>query len=120
MMRKYTLYILLLVVGLLVAMPSISRAGEVRLMFPNIEVTEEKSADGKSWIVVFKKEQYAKNEYMEVGLSQFVKELESQDYQVDHIELWVEGRAESGGVSRLFISTDGQRGYKVILKPRQR
>ena len=119
-MKKHTLYILLLVVGLFVAMPSISRAGEVKLMFPNIEVKEQRSADGKSWIVVFKKEQYVKNEYLEVGLSQFVKELESQDYTVDHIELWVEGRAQAGGVTRLFISTEGQRGYKVILKPRQR
>jgi hypothetical protein len=118
MMKKFTLYMSLLIVGLLMALPSISRAGEVRLMFPNIEVKEERSADGKSWIVVFKKEQYVKNEYQEVGLSQFVEELGSKDYQVDHIELWVEGRVQSGGVTRLFISTEGQRGYKVILKPR--
>ena len=87
MMNKHKLYFLLFVVGLLVAMPSISRAGEVRLMFPNVEVKEERSVDGKSWIVVFRKEQYVKNEYLEIGLSQFVKELESQDYTVDHIEL---------------------------------
>jgi hypothetical protein len=120
MMNKYKLCFLLFVVGLLTAMPSIGRAGEVKLMFPNVEVKEERSADGKSWIVVFKKEQYVKNEYLEVGLSQVVKELESQDYKVDHVELWVEGRAQSGGVTRLFISTEGQKGYKVILKPRQR
>ena len=89
-------------------------------MFPKIEVTEEQSAEGKTYIVLFQKEQYEKNEYFEMGLSQFVKELENQDYKVDQIELWVEGRAESGGVTRLFISTDGKKGYKVILKPRSR
>ncbi len=119
-MNKNKIYFLVLVVGLLAAMPSICRAGEIKLMFPAIEVKEERSAEGKSWIVFFKKEQYGKNEYLEMGLSQFVKELESQDYKVDQIELWVEGRAESGGVTRLFISTEGQKGYKVILKPRQR
>ena len=118
MMKKQIIYLVLFIFGLIAIMPSISLAGEVRLMFPNVEVTEEKSQDGKSWLVVFKKEQYVKNEYLEVGLSQFVKELGSQAYKVDHIELWVEGRAQSGGVTRLFISTEGQKGYKVILKPR--
>jgi len=119
-MNKHVLYLLIFVVGLLAAMPSICLAGDIRLMFPKIEVKEEGSAEGKSWIVYFKKEQYGKNEYLEMGLSQFVKELENQDYKVDQIELWVEGRVESGGITRLFISTEGQRGYKVILKPRQR
>ena len=103
---------------LLPAMPSVCMAGEVKLMFPKIEVTEEQSAGGKTYIVFFQKEQYQKNEYFEMGLSQFVKELENQDYKVDQIELWVEGRAESGGVTRLFVSTDGAKGYKVILRPR--
>lgn len=119
-MKRLKMYLVFFIAGLIATIPAISLAGEVRLMFPNIEVKEERSPDGKSWIVVFKKEQYVKNEYLEVGLSQFVKELESQDYRVDHIELWIEGRAESEGISRLFVSTDGQKGYKVILKPRQR
>jgi hypothetical protein len=103
---------------LLATIPSICLAGEVRLMFPKIEVTEERSEEGKSWTVFFKNEQYGKNQYLEMGLSQFVKEFESQDYKVDQIELWVEGRTESGGITRLFISTEGKRGYKVILRPR--
>jgi hypothetical protein len=105
---------------LFAAIPSICMAGEVKLMFPKLEVTEEQSAGGKTYIVMFQKEQYQKNEYFEMGLSQFVRELENQDYKVDQIELWVEGRAESGGITRLFVSTDGKKGYKVILRPRQR
>ena len=58
------------------------------------------------------------NQLLEEAEEFLEKELESQDYKVDQIELWVEGRAESGGVSRLFVSTEGQKGYKVILKPR--
>jgi len=119
-MNKKHFYLLIFFVVLLVAIPSIGMAGEIKLMFPKIEVKEERSAEGKSWIVFFKNEQYGKNEYLETGLSQFIKELENQDYKVDQIELWVEGRTESGGVTRLFISMEKERGYKVILKPRQR
>ena len=117
-MNKKTFMYLCVIPFLLPAMPSVCMAGEVKLMFPKIEVTEEQSAGGKTYIVFFQKEQYQKNEYFEMGLSQFVKELENQDYKVDQIELWVEGRAESGGVTRLFVSTDGAKGYKVILRPR--
>ena len=119
MNKKIFIYLFVITV-LIAAIPSVCTAGEVKLMFPKIEVTEEQSAGGKTYIVFFQKEQYQKNEYFEMGLSQFVKELENQDYKVDQIELWVEGRAESGGVTRLFISTDGKKGYKVILKPRSR
>ena len=117
-MHKKIFYLVVLFMALLVAIPSICPAGEVRLMFPKIEVTEEQTSEGKSWTVFLKKEQYGKNQYLEMGLSQFVKELESQAYKVDQIELWVEGRTESGGITRLFISMDGKRGYKVTLKPR--
>ena len=117
-MRKKMFYPTVFFMALLVAIPSICLAGEVRLMFPKIEVTEDRTEEGKTWTVFFKKEQYGKNQYIEMGLSQFVKELESQDYKVDQIELWVEGRTESGGITRLFISTEGERGYKVILRPR--
>ena len=110
---------LFVVTILLATIPTICMAGEVKLMFPKIEVTEEQSAGGKTYLVLFQKEQYGKNEYFEMSLSQFVKELENQDYKVDQIEFWVEGRAESGGITRLFISTEGQKGYKVILRPRQ-
>ena len=119
-MNKKIFCYLFIITVLFAAIPSICLAGEVKLMFPKIEVTEEQSAGGKTYIVFFQKEQYQKNEYFEMGLSQFVKELENQDYKVDQIELWVEGRAESGGTTRLFISTDGKKGYKVILKPRSR
>ena len=117
MNRKIFIY-LFVTTALFATIPSICLAGEVKLMFPKIEVTEEQSAGGKTYIVFFQKEQYQKNEYFEMGLSQFVKELENKDYKVDQIELWVEGRSESAGVTRLFISTDGKKGYKVILRPR--
>ena len=117
-MNTKIFYPLIFFIVLFAATPSICLAGEVRLMFPKIEVTEEKSAEGKNWTVFFKKEQFGKNQYLEMGLSQFIKELESQDYKVDQIELWVEGRTESGGITRLFISMEGKRGFKVILRPR--
>ena len=119
-MNKKIFCCLFVLTVLLATIPTICMAGEVKLMFPKIEVTEEQSAGGKTYLVLFQKEQYGKNEYYEMGLSQFTKELENQDYKVDQVELWVEGRVESGGITRFFISTDGQKGYKVILRPRQR
>jgi hypothetical protein len=99
---------------------SICSAGDIKLMFPKIASDERKSATGKSYIVFDKNEQFGKNEYVEKGLSEFVKEMESPGYKVDQIELWVEGREESGGITRLFISMEGGKGYRVILRPRNR
>jgi len=99
---------------------SICSAGDIKLMFPKITSEERKSAAGKSFTVFDKREQFRKNEYVEKGLSEFVKEMESPGYRVDQIELWVEGREESGGITRLFISMEGDKGYRVILRPKSR
>ena len=99
---------------------SICSAGDIRLMFPKITSEERKSSEGKRFTVFDKREQFRKNEYIEKGLSEFVKEMESPDYRVDQIELWVEGREESGGITRLFISMDGGKGYRVVLRPKNR
>jgi hypothetical protein len=103
-----------------IGIPPVCSAGEIRLMFPKIDVEERKSAGVNTYIVYDKKEQFGKNEYLEKGLSEFVKEMENPGYDVDQIELWVEGREESGGVTRLFISMEEGRGYRLILKPKNR
>ncbi len=104
----------------LMVAPSVCFGGEIRLMFPKIEVKEKSSAEGKSYVVFSKKEQYGSSEYLEKSLSEFVKEFENREYRVDQIEIWIEGRAESGGVTRLFVSSEGGGGYKVILRPKGR
>ncbi len=39
-------------------------------------------------------------------------------YQVDSIELWIKGGAETGDLVKLFVSAKGEGGIKVTLKPK--
>jgi len=41
-----------------------------------------------------------------------------KDFQVDSIELWLEGGAKEGAITKLFISFEGKGGCKVTLKPK--
>jgi hypothetical protein len=38
-------------------------------------------------------------------------------YQVESIELWINGMIETGGIMKLIVSAKGEGGMKVILKP---
>jgi len=38
-------------------------------------------------------------------------------YQVESIELWIQGAAETGGVLKLLVSAKGEGGMKITLKP---
>ena len=42
-----------------------------------------------------------------------------KDFRIDSIELWLEGGAKEGNLTKLFISFEGKGGCKVTLKPRQ-
>ncbi len=91
--------------------------GEIKLMFPEFEAEERKVQKG-TYIASVRKGREGKQVYSEKGLSEFVKEFEQKSYRVDQIELWIDGREESGGVTRLYISLEESGGYKVILKPK--
>jgi len=39
-------------------------------------------------------------------------------YNVDSIELWIQGGVETGGILKLFVSAKGEGGMKVTLKPK--
>lgn len=100
-----------------IAMSSLCFSGEIKLMFPEFE-TEERKAKKGTYIASPRKGREGKQVYSEKGLSEFVKEFEQKRYRVDQIELWIDGREESGGVTRLYISLEESGGYKVILKPK--
>jgi hypothetical protein len=46
-----------------------------------------------------------------VGLEEF------SGYEIDAIELWIEGAVTSEGITKLFVSFEGKGGCKVTLKP---
>ena len=41
-----------------------------------------------------------------------------KQYQVESIELWISGMMETGGITKLVVSTKGEGGMRVMLKPR--
>lgn len=41
-----------------------------------------------------------------------------QKFQIETIELWINGVAETDGVIKLFVNIKGEAGMKVTLKPK--
>lgn len=39
-------------------------------------------------------------------------------YKVDSIEIWLKGALKSEGVTKLFLSAEGEGGMKITLKPK--
>ena len=115
-MRLYGICILL--VSFLTAMSAPCYGGEIKLMFPIFEMQERTSVQKGTYVGSLLKGRGGKPVYSEKGLSEFLKEFEKEKYIVDQIELWIQGKAKSDNVTRLFISIEGTGGCKVILKPR--
>ncbi len=40
-----------------------------------------------------------------------------KDFKVEQVEIWVSVAAETGGITKLFVSGKGEGGMKVLLKP---
>ena len=40
-------------------------------------------------------------------------------YDVEQIEVWIEGKIQSGSVTKLFVSAEGAGGIKLVLKPKK-
>ena len=93
---------------------SIGYCDEVKLMLPEVENGNHRS--DHEFLIMKKFD--GKQTYVATKLSNFVKPFRRAGYRVEQIELWVEGIAESDGVTKLFVSFDGWGGCKVILKPR--
>ncbi len=112
-MKKQLILIVCLILFILSA-PLFSRAGEeIVLLFPKYE--QGKSAEGKAVYSLAKKGE--QQEYSEEKLMKFVQKFEGKGYRIEQIELWVEGKAESGGVTKFLVSVEGGGGIKIILRP---
>jgi len=88
---------------------------EVYLVFPTPQEEEKTSVRGAQYTAYVKKREW---DISGIKLGEFVKQFEKAEYKVDQIELWIEGRVESGGVTKFFVSLEAAGGCKVILKPR--
>jgi hypothetical protein len=91
-----------------------SSAEEIKLMFPQFEQGKPAHVMGLYWLA----KEEGKQLYSEEDLKSFVQKFEKQGYWIDQIELWVEGKAESNGVTRFFVSVEGGGGIKIILRPK--
>ena len=116
---KRVLYSAIVVVFLIGVSP-LSYAGEILLMFPKWE-TKQKAMSHK-WQAPQLYYNYLSQEgekaYVETKLQEFVERFEKINYRVDQIELWIEAKAESGNITKLFVSLEGSGGCKVTLKPK--
>lgn len=93
---------------------SYSNAQDITLMFPKIK--SEKIKDGKMVYTLAKTED-GKQEYIDVSLKDFVERFRTREYAVEHIEIWVEGKAESDKVAKFFVSMEGTGGCKITIRP---
>ena len=101
---------------LIAAIPSLSLAGDIKLMFPKLKKENTASAQ----MVYSLAKDGDKQEYSETDLQKFVEQIETKEYRIEQIELWIEGKAESVGVTKFFISFEGKGGCKIILRPESR
>lgn len=112
-MKNQSILIVCLTLFILSA-PLISQADEeIVLLFPKYE--QDKSSQGRAVYSLAKDGD--QQEYSEENLMKFVQKFEGKGYKIDQIELWVEGKAESGGVTKFIVSVGGGGGIKIILKP---
>lgn len=89
---------------------------------------EEGKRKNKKIELAFPKYEEQDQEYISKGkgeeliryLSTSMDEIASwfRQYQVDSIELSINGAIESGGILKLIVSAKGEGGLKVTLKPK--
>jgi hypothetical protein len=110
-------WISILLIFLFLSFPCSTGAGEkeIKLMIPAPKA--EKAKDSKTgqlktyWVFPKAEE---KRTYNEVKLKEFIDQFKEY-FEVKQIELWIEGRTESKGVTTLFISLEAGGGIKVVL-----
>ena len=57
-------------------------------------------------------------EYVEIGLMKFIDNFKNTNYGVEQIELWIEAKAETSNLTKLFVSAGATGGCKIILEPK--
>jgi hypothetical protein len=111
MVKKFVL-IVCPILSILFLSTLVSADAEIKLLFPKFQ--QDKSTQGKLVYSLAKEDD--KQEYSEEGLKQFVEKFENRGYRVEQIELWVEGKAESGGITKFIVSAEAGGGIKIVLR----
>ena len=98
---------------------AVASGGEIKLLFPKIELEEKAIKNGpKEYVASPMKGRGGKPVYIEKGISELLNEFKKAKYKVDQIELWISGWEESAGITRLLISLEGEGGLRILLKPK--
>ena len=91
---------------------------DIKLMFLAMKAEKETSADFRRYNSVWSfspNQDEKKIEYSESSLNEFIERFRKQNFKVEKIELWVEGKAETSGVTRFFVSAESSGGCKLTL-----
>lgn len=101
--------------SVILCIPLICFADEdLRLMIPEFKGGEKAS---KTTEYYYKSFESGKGEYSEINIKDYLDKFKG--YDVEQIEVWVEGKMQSGRITRLFVSAEGGGGIKLILKPKK-
>ena len=82
---------------------------EVQLVFSDEGLTKETGYVSKGGIP-------DKFRGFSTGIDQITKWFSK--YEVDSIELWIQGAVETGGILKLLVSAKGEGGMKITLTPK--
>ena len=116
-MKSKLFGILVLLGALSIVIPTFCYGDEIHLMFPK-PILEKKTSSTSGQYYVNRDQN--SQEYSSIKLLKFVEQFEKAEYKVDQIELWIEAKAESKGITQFFVSIAGSGGCKVILKPKSK
>ncbi|MGD1837032.1 MAG: hypothetical protein ACPKPY_03110 [Nitrososphaeraceae archaeon] len=88
-----------------------NRKKKIELVFPQIEIKEEKNS------------KFISDEHGQKIINQFAANIDDiaswfNQYDIGSIELWISGGIETDGLLRLALSAKGEGGMKITLKPK--
>jgi hypothetical protein len=96
---------------------------KIELMFPKPTESNDRKTGAlygtgptEKWLLYRVDGEKKEIEYEAVALEKFIDLF--KEYKVERIEVWVEGRTESKGITKLFISIGGAGGVRLTLVPK--
>jgi hypothetical protein len=103
------------VLVLILTMPGQTQAGDdFRLMVPKFQDAVRTSATTAYYV---KDQKGAQQAYSESTIREFMRSFEGRRHNIQYIEIMIDGIQETGNITRLFVSSDGTGGVKLIIKP---
>ena len=107
-----------LLITFTLCLSSIAFAEEkVKLLIPEYTIHEASA----NWVYrnLQDEKDKVKQTYKETALDEFVKKFDKEGYKIEQLEIWVEGVASTGGITKLVISLEGKGGIKIVMRPQK-